>query len=294
MGDFEWKKRPDDRTPAWRSSEGRMWEASPVAKKEGRDHLTGYEAHEQEGDARPREAARMAGSYGDISVGVSKKKELTLVVSKRRSREGPAATQAEKTLMGASARKINLSRGNFKANAHDPKKSAVAYRESHQKTPYFMLQKYKEMMRGREQDVLEEQVPFLNQETEREELRRLQSVGDHLRAKGGEAAKAELGRIEARKQYLRQSLTEKQSQERRLRLLLQKAQEESRRRAGEAERVNWQPQNVLGADESPPPEGEGQGENPLEALADVLLSAALESYEQPQPVEQSEQEEKES
>ena len=70
MGSFEKERRRPDRPPAWRSSEGRMWERSPQEKKEGKDHLTGYEPRENED--RPREAARMGGSYGDVSVGVSK------------------------------------------------------------------------------------------------------------------------------------------------------------------------------------------------------------------------------
>ena len=258
MGVFEEKQRREERLPLWRSSEGRMWEAAPAAQKEGQDHLTGYEPREEERSARPREAARMAGSYGDVSVGVSRKKELTLVVSKRRSREGPAALREEQTLLGNSARKMNMARGDFQVNAHDPQKSAVAYRESHQKTPGFMLQRFREMMGTREQDTLAEQVPFLDRQEEREALRRLQSLQENLLARGG-SGRAILGRIEARKQALRQSLTEKEAQERRLRLLLQKAQEESRRRAGETERLEWQPGAV--AEELPLPEGDGQ-ENP--------------------------------
>lgn len=259
MDGFEREKRREDRTPLWRTSEGRMWEAAPRTKKEGRDHLTGYEPREGERDARPREAARMAGSYGDVAVGVSRKKELTLVVSRRRSREGAAARREEQTLLGNSARKMNLSRGEFRVNAHDPKKSAVAYRESHRKAPGFLLQRFREMMRTREQDTLEEQVPFLDRRPEREELRRLQSLQENLLARGGGGNRM-LDRIEVRKQALRQNLTEKTAQERRLRLLLQKAQEESRRRAGETERLNWQPEAVP-EEEAPPPPEDGKGKN---------------------------------
>ena len=293
MGSFEKEKRRADRPPAWRSSEGRMWEAAPVPKKEGQAHLTGYEPHENEGSARPREAARMSGSYGDVSIGVSRKKELTLVVSKRRSREGPAATREEQTLLGGSARKLNLARGNFRANAHDPNKSAVAYRESHQKDPRFLLERFKTMMRTREQNTLAEQVPFLDQREEREELRRLQELGEDLLAKGGTEDRAALGHIQARKQALRQSLTEKAGQERRLRLLLQKAQEESRRQAGELEQVSWQLPGPLAEDE-PPPEGDEDGNDPLRDLADALLSAALggqEEEREPRSAGEAEQEE---
>ena len=85
------------------------------------------------------------------------------------------------------------------------------------------------------------------------------TVMENLLARGGGGNRM-LDRIEVRKQALRQSLTEKTAQERRLRLLLQKAQEESRRRAGETERLNWQPEAVP-EEEAPPPPEDGKGKN---------------------------------
>ena len=278
MGSFEKEKRRADRPPAWRSSEGRMWEAAPVPKKEGQAHLTGYEPHENEGSARPREAARMSGSYGDVSIGVSRKKELTLVVSKRRSREGPAATREEQTLLAGSARPMDLTRGNVRVNAHDPKKSAVAFRASHRKSPRSMMARLKEVVRERDQQVLEEQAPFLSRAGERKALRRLQKLEEDLLAKRERPDRPLLRQVNARKQALRQVLTEKTAQERRLRLLLQKAQEASRRRAGALERADWLSPLLLPLEEEPPPpEGEGEAPEDAGTLAAALLAAALEA-----------------
>ena len=99
MGSFEKERRRPDRPPAWRSSEGRMWEKTPEEKREGKDHLTGYAPRENED--RPREAARMGGSYGDVAIGVSRRKELTMVVSKRRGREGPTRPSGPHTPQAA-------------------------------------------------------------------------------------------------------------------------------------------------------------------------------------------------
>ena len=274
MEGFEKERRPEGRPPAWRSSEGRMWERTPRETQDGKAHLTGYRPRENE--ARPREAARMGGSYGDVSVGVSRKKELTLVVSKGRSREGPAALEDEKVLHGDRAKKMDLSRGDFRVNAHDPEKSALAYRESHQKTPAFMLKRFQEMMRTHRQETLDEQVPFLDRRAEREELRRLQHRREALLAREGGGDRPALRAVERRKEELRQILTEKEGQERRLRLLLQKAQEASRRLAGETEQVRWQLQAAQeGEEPPPPPEGEDEGKGEAETLADALLARAL-------------------
>lgn len=290
MSGFEWEKGRGDRPPAWQSSQGKMWERSPVERKEGKDHLTGYEPHEKEEGARPREAARMGGSFGDVSVGVSRKGELTLVVSKRRSQEGPPATREEKTLVGASARTMNLARGDFRVNAHDPNKSAVAYRESDRKPPTFLLERFKEMMRGREQDTLEEQAPFLNREKEKRELEWLRREKEALLAGAGRGKAPALGHLEARKETLRQRLAEKSRQERRLLLLLQKAREKSRRRGEEGERAVWRPFAPEEEDLLPPPEGGEGGEDPRERQAAELLAAALGETEELSQEEEEEME----
>lgn len=290
---------PAWRSSAWRSSEGRLREAAPVSRREGRDHLTGYEPPAAEKTAgSPREAGRLASSYGDVAVGVSRKKELTLVISKRRNRQGPAAGRDEKVLKGDSVRRVNLARRDFRVNSHDPQKSALAYRESHKRPPQFLLERFKELMSSRQQDTLEELVPFLTRKDEQEELRQLQSRAEDLQAKESGAGSLALRHIEIRKQELRQRLTEKQSQERRLRLLLQKAQEESRRRAGEAETVHSLPPYIGPAGEEPPPEdgeprdgksedgkpkgmpeddgrADGEDDDLAEKLAAQLLVAAL-------------------
>ena len=217
----------------------------------------------------------MGGSYGDVAIGVSRRKELTMVVSKRRGREGPAALEEEKILQADRAKKMDLSRGDFRVNTRTPEKSALAYRESHRKTPAFMLAKFKEMMGTHRQDTLAEQVPFLDRRGEREELRQLQHTREELLERGGGGDRPALRAVERRKEELRQILTEKEGQERRLRLLLEKAREASRRRAGEAELITWQP--PAGGEEEeplPPPPEDGSG-GAAEAIADALLARAL-------------------
>ena len=258
MGEYE-PKRPE-RAPLWRTSEGRLRETAPTPQREGRNHLTGYEPAPEEHD-RPREAARLSGSYGDVAVGTTKKKELTLTVSRRRSREGPPVQREEQMLHAESARPMNLARGDFRVNAHKKEDGALAYREGHRKAPVFLLERFREMMRTHRPAVAKEQLPFLDRQKEKEELRRLQSRAETLRAHNGPDARAELRALERRRQELRQSLSEKETQERRLRLILDRAQEESRRRAGETEPVRWSP-SPAAAEPLPPDDGKPKDGRP--------------------------------
>ena len=264
MARFEEKERREEgQKPLWRTSEGRMREVPPLSRREGEDRLTGYEPHPaQEKKDRPREASRLSGSYGDLAVGVNRKKQLTLVVSRRRSREGPAATRDERALRASGARKMERVRGEFFTNPHDPERSALGFRSPDKPAPGRMLGQFQRMMHGREQEVLAEQVPFLDRRPEREELKALGERADDLRARGGAAERAELGALERRRQVLRQSLTEKAAQQRKVRLMLQKAREEAKRRAGESEpprRFLLLTPQTDGAD--PPPEGEEDSGN---------------------------------
>lgn len=264
MASFEEKGRREERkNPLWRTSEGKMQERAPTSRRVGKDHLTGYEPHPaQEKKDRPRETARLSGSYGDLAVGVNRKKELTLVVSKRRSREGEAATRDEQALRARGARKMERERGEFRTNPHDPKKSAVAFHTPAKPAPGRMLGRFQGMVHRREQEVLAEQVPFLDQKPERAELKALQEQADELRAMGGAQAREELDAIERRRQELRQILTEKEGQERKTRLLLQKAREASKHAPEESEpprRFFLIPAPTDGA-EPPPEDGEDPGE----------------------------------
>ncbi|MEG1682716.1 MAG: hypothetical protein RR295_02720 [Oscillospiraceae bacterium] len=265
MQDYEQEKQQTASPPAWRSSQGRMWETSAAPQKDGRDQLTGYRPGEKED--RPRETGRLSGSYGDVAVGSNRKKELTLVASKRRSHAGPAATEDEKALRSDGSKKATPPAGNVRVNPHDETKSAVSTRISHQKQPTQLLAGFRRQQRKNEDGLLDEQLPFLNPEPEREALRQLTGQTQALRAQDG--ASPALDAMERSKQRLRQELTEKAAQEHRLLLILQKAQEASRRRAGETAQVI--PLLTPVSEEPPPEDGDGGGDgNPPEddALAE--------------------------
>ena len=105
---------------------------------------------------------------------------------------------------------------------------------------------------------------------EREALKALGERADDLRARGGAEARAELGALERRRQALRQSLTEKAAQQRKVRLMLQKAREESKRRAGESEppRRYWLLTAAPAGEEPPPEEPENTPDLPEEPSGD--------------------------
>ncbi len=253
MGEYKEKKR--EQPEPWRTSQGRLRQARPTPKKEGRDHQTGYESHPQEQD-RPRESGRLESSFGNISVGSSRKKELTVVLSKRRRQEGLAVTEDERVMKAGGARRLKSASGNFFTNVADRESSAVAYRASHRKPPGHMLARFREMLAKHGPQALDEQVPFLDREPEQRELRTLTQQARTLREAREDAM---LRQAENRKEELHQVLTEKKTQEGQLQQLLRKAQAESRKRAA----GEWDPLTLVQEITAQPPEDpEEQPEDP--------------------------------
>ena len=228
-----WDYEKDKKKPSQSSSQKRLREGRPRKEKDGKEHLTGYRPHEQEGTRRPRESGRLENTFGDIAVGTNRKKEVTVVVSRRRTQEGPAVREDEKVLKGDSARPIHLARGNFQVNSHNAQKSAVGYRQSYKKAPYAMTGQMRGMMESGEQETIWKQAPFLSQKPEKAELKLLREQEVELLHRSDPADKEQLKEIRRRTQQLRRVLVEKEGQQRRLRLILQKAREEAMRRGEE-------------------------------------------------------------
>lgn len=263
--------------PEQHSSQGHLREGMVRRERDGADHLTGYRPREQEGVTRPREAGRLENSFGDIAVGTNRKKELMILLSRRRTQEGLAVRADEKELRGESARKMTQTRGSFLTNTHDEKESAVAYRQSHRKAPQMMLNQFRTMMEKRDQQTAKNQMAFLSRREEKAELKALRQRELTLRAQGGTEARSALRAIERRREELRQILADKETQERCMRQVLQKAGEEAERRSEESwERPfvfsdQWQAEAEEDGGGEPRPEDEqgnngvpGEDQNPSE------------------------------
>lgn len=226
---WEYEKNRKHTTP----SQELLREAHPRQERDGEAHLTGYHPHEQEGKRRPREFGRLENSFGDIAVGTNRNKEVMVVVSRRRTEEGPAVSEDEKVLNGNRAVSMGGVRGAFQVNSHDEEKSAVAYRRSARKNAGNMVGQIREMMTEREQETIWKQAPFFNRQPEQEEMKLLREEELELRHRSEPEDRERLREVERRSQQLRRRIEEKEGQERRLRFILEKAREEAEKQ-GEA------------------------------------------------------------
>lgn len=223
----EKKRKPDIQPPAWRSSDGRLKEwAGPRGK------LTGYESSERErrSGTAPRQVGELRSAYGSVASGVSRadgRRSLTLVVSRRRSKEGPQPDREAQVLQAERAVRVRPARGVYLTGNLRPEKSAFGYRESLEKSPYIMRRKMKALVRRRKHDALKQMLPFLSDRKEGEELKDLRRE---------ERAHTEAGihpprELVARKEALRAVISDKHREEKRFTRHLERTVERARRTA---------------------------------------------------------------
>lgn len=200
---------------------GNMVEKKPHNQKEGQNHLTGYQPSERERKEKnsPREVARLAGSYGQVAVGVNGEKQLSITVSERRGGEKKQATKDdEKAVRGDGTRKMEATRGQGFTNPSQKTESAVLYKTATQQPPVFLRKRFAQMVTG--QRVMERHLPFLSDKEERDEETHLLQQEKLARTEGGN-----LSPIQARRDELAQIRTEKAQQCRRFQQMLKQGQQ---------------------------------------------------------------------
>lgn len=223
----EKKRRPDKQPPAWRSSDGRLKERS--ARVNG---LTGYESSEKErrSGSAPKQVGELRSAYGSVASGVSRaggKRSLTLVVSRRRSKEGHPPDREAQVLQAERAVRVRPSRGVYLTGNLRPEKSAFGYRESLEKSPYVMRRKMKALVRRRRHDALKQMLPFLSDRKESGELKALaKEEREHT-----EAGLHPPRELVARKEELRATISDKHREEKRFTRHLERTVEKARRTA---------------------------------------------------------------
>ena len=217
---MEWEPAYKERFPAWRSSDGALKEkyAKPDEKEEGdagghKEPLTGYRSSEEEKRRKdePRKIWELSNSYGSLSVGKNRKKQLMIVNSRRRTKSLRAPTPESRELRRETSLKIPLISEEFRFNEdwNRREESAYSFQLDASRSPDYLMRKMKELNEKRRLDVQAEVNPFFNISEEKEELA-------YLRGKAAAAAKAgdrtaEKG-LSIRIQYLGAALADKERQ----------------------------------------------------------------------------------
>lgn len=130
-------------------------------EKEG---LTGYEASytERNGKRTPKEVGKIQTGEGVLSVGVDRKREVTLAVSKD---DSPVLREDSTVLKRDTARELAGRNKKLYSNSHSPYQSAIAIKLSLDKQTYGLEQRIRAAVRQAEgNDVLENTLPFYTHE----------------------------------------------------------------------------------------------------------------------------------
>lgn len=221
-----------ERFPEWRSSDGKLNEK----KGDGHEKVTGYRASEKEKrrGEEPRKAWDLSNSYGDLSAGLNKKKELILVASQRHRKALHALPAASKALDGQTATQV-LELKDFQTNEPSVRRaeSAIGFRFQTGRDPSYLLSRMRKLAERRDLEVQETMLPFLTVEEDKQELRYLRERARELSETEVQArdSKEERG-VRQRMQFLTAVVADKERQQRlvhvKLQDLLEAAQKETR------------------------------------------------------------------
>jgi hypothetical protein len=234
---MKWEPGYEERFSEWRSSDGQLREK----KGEPGEPVTGYipSERERELDNGPQKIMDFSNSYGALSAGFDKKKQLVLVTSRRHTKELSALPPESKALNAQTAKKVSPITGDFSVNEDRERmeQSAVSYRVDAGKGPFYVMSKLRELMENKDFEVQDEITPFLSTKEEKEELEYLRRQVVNL---AGGNTREEKKALEKRIQFLTTVVADKERQQQtvatRLLSLLQEA--------GKGVKNGWSPSRL--------------------------------------------------
>jgi len=165
MGEFEKKDYKENKEhEEWKRSDGELRKKDSLDERgdrydRGEKKLTGYAPSVKEkstGNA-PREIARMESSYGAVSIGVSRKKEVTLAISEKRRHNAPVIAKAQKEVDG---NKMVARRKSYFYNNDAQEKGASVYRKKSDVSSNRMQRGLRGMIKRLNSETAERTVPF--------------------------------------------------------------------------------------------------------------------------------------
>lgn len=156
-------ERPAEYEKMRKSSESFLRE-KPVGKEQ---KLTGYYESEKEKKKGkiPVEVKQLKGFHGTVAIGVNKDKKVTLLFAKDSSIQN---RQEQEQFNSQRKNKKNGFQGKIYTNSHEKEKSALVYQEDLKKGVPSMMKRLRKLGSQKEQQVIEDAVPFLDRERDKE------------------------------------------------------------------------------------------------------------------------------
>lgn len=134
--------------------------------------LAGYRPSRKERreGTEPEPVMTLESSYGTLDAGVNHQGKLKLVVSRKRRKHNENLVGEAKELDGESAVLLPKLQGRFTANRNNRMESALGYEEEGQKPTAYLMHRIQTMYQKEEPEALNDILPFLERDEEREEM----------------------------------------------------------------------------------------------------------------------------
>lgn len=248
---MEYQKKEDSNNEYGKLSSARL----KMQEISGRDPVQGYSAPEKEEQENyaPVETMRMKNADGQFSVGINRKKEVTMAITS--DAPGPYLRGDRSVVAMESARRVREIPDKIYTNSHDERVSGIVYKEDLAKSPANMLKTLKSTLEGRENVVVDAIAPFLVSSREIEAKKELET---YLRGRLEQRQQEEYEIQKAEYDRLQKRLALKEKEEKRL---IQNLTAASEKMKEQAEHLDYDYRKTYLINTGLSPEDGTEGEN---------------------------------
>jgi len=203
-------KYKEDSYDDYRKYSGTVLKAVTVPEN---SELQNYQPSQSEKRNRtvPVETMRMKNLDGMLSVGIDRKKDVTITLTS--DSQIPLLRADRKSVNMDSSKRMRNITGRIYTNSHDEKVSAIVYKENLEKGPGRIIDKLKKALGALDNAVVEEVAPFF---TVQEDKKRKRQLDSYLRDSIERQNKEEYEAVKAQSDILQKRIRLKEREEARL------------------------------------------------------------------------------
>jgi len=188
----------------------------------------GYIPHWEERDeqSRPREMLGIENAFGNVSIAVNRKKEMTIAISQKKRPNSKTLKNDCKVLNGQRRKGVNAAIGYMYTNNLDPINSAFAFKIQKIYHERKVLERMDQFVDKKGQNAVENMLPFFNLKKDKTKLQKLEAEIRSALEKG-----LDPHQLEREKEQLASSIAQKEQMQARftkkMRLAINKARKVS-------------------------------------------------------------------
>lgn len=160
-------------------SDGKLREKNSEFENDGKKNLSNYKADAKEKleNNIPKQIGELKNSYGNVTFGVNKDKELITVTSQKYEKNSKTLNKNTKEFEASSAKASKyLKNAKIRTNLQKEETSALEYRQKNDKTPGNMMKNMEKLTEKGKNKITKSMTPFYSSKEHKKEINDLKAM----------------------------------------------------------------------------------------------------------------------